>query len=808
MDASFYAPAGTVSVSGGSVPVPASPNRLPSWVSQSAKDLPSFQVVPPSHRLNSEDLKLPDGTKMVGADGFLVPPARNFSMIVNAATRIFSYRFDEAMRDNFISARAMRRDAFIRGLLEERILPTINRKWQLEVDDDSHPDQKLVRDSLTKLIQNLPDFDAMKRALLDAVWFGRAGVQWNHYRNPEMENLWTIQKWDPVHGDSIQFTFDGTPAILMDAMTTGWYASHGATYGPGGDLRPTDRGGTALVLQRPLWRDRFALHVHMREKADFFEGELAGSVQGLGLRGLIYWHYVIRTEALTWMLTYMQSVGQMDLLVFNYPQGDDAAKLNAEANARKIIGKAAIACPRDPKGNWPPVEQIPMNSEGLKALHELISEYFDRHIERLIVGQSMSAGADKENGLGGTGRSDFAKQTKDEILIYDAGRFDSTFSKDVVGPLKRFNYAWAKFPVRFKSILPDLEAKDKVSNGTTLIQAGVKIKTDEFREAAGFSRPEEGDETVGGDQTMGMGGVPGANPNSPMHVAGPGGQGSQPFGQGPSNPAQKPPEPPAAAATYPRHTPALPAAAGGSMLPFPGERNANGHPPVRNDGGGGGGPGGGMGGPAAGGVGTSPAMGFPGGGNTYLPKFGDKDEWRNRVGFTRFDSISPPTMYDHKYGCLMAPLDGEALMCVLRAGSNILDQDLADEGREDKPHVTVRFGFEQGVSADDIGRVLANHGPVKLHLGKVGCFENDEHDVLFLEVHSPDLLHLHRKTSVLPHKASEHDYKPHATIGYVKKGLGKLYAEMIPAADYEATVDELEFKTADAFSLSPEPSTE
>lgn len=167
-----------------------------------------------------------------------------------------------------------------------------------------------------------------------------------------------------------------------------------------------------------------------------------------------------------------------------------------------------------------------------------------------------------------------------------------------------------------------------------------------------------------------------------------------------------------------------------------------------------------------------------------------------------------PTQYDHKYGCLMAPLDGEALMCVLRAGSNILDQDLADEGREDKPHVTVRFGFEQGVSAEDIGWLLANHGPVKLHLGKVGCFENDEHDVLFLEVHSPDLLHLHRKTSVLPHKSSDHDYKPHATIGYVKKGLGKLYAEMIPAADYEATVDELEFKTADAPSLSPEPSME
>lgn len=547
----------------------------------SHSDLPAFQVVPPNKDVQVGDLKMPDGTPMVGPDGLLIPPARQFSMIVNSATRVYSYRWDEAMRDNFVAARAMRRDAFLRGLLEERILPTINREWVLEVDDDRDPEQQYVRDGLSRLIKGIPDFDAFKRALLDAVWFGRAGTQWAFGRDEEVDNLWGIPKWDPVHGDSCQFTFDGIPAILLDTTTTAWYADHGATFGPQGDLRQTDRAGTALVLQRPYWRDRFAIHRHMLEKADYLEGELAGSVQGLGLRGLVYWQYVVRSDALTWMLAYMQAVGQMDLLVFNFPAGNAQAEATQLANAQKIIGKAAIACPRDPKGSWPAVEQIQMNSAGLAALQKLVADYFDRHIERLIVGQSMSSGADKGTGLGGTGRAEFAKATKDEILVYDTNRLDQTLTLDLIRPLKKYNFPWAKFPVRFKSVMPDLNAQEKVMSGKVLISVGVPIKADEMRQAAGYSRPEPGDETIGAPMAPpGMG-------------APPGGAGSPP----PGGPGGAPPS-------------WMGAPAGG--------------PP-------------GAGGPALMSRGQNPAryagQYYPGGGNTYIPK---QDKGNPNIGFTRY----------------------------------------------------------------------------------------------------------------------------------------------------------------------------
>lgn len=1188
--------------------VPASPRG---GVASSMPDLPAFKVVQPRDSIKVEDFRLPDGSPLVGPDGYLVPPAREFSMVVNAATRMYSYRFDEAMRDNWVQARAMRRDAFIRGLLEERILPTINRRWQLDVDDDRDPNQKTVRDGLTKIVEALPQFDCFKRALLDGVWYGRAGTQWNYFRNPEVNDLWSIKKWDPVHGDSIQFTYDGVPAILMDAMTAGWYASNGATQGQWGDLRSTDRGGQALVLQRPTWRNRFAIHQHIREKADYFEGELAGSVQGLGLRGLVYWQYLIRTDALTWMLAYMQSVGQMDMLIFNYPWSDAAAKAQQQANANKIIGKAAFIVPRNPQGNWQAVEQLSMNDAGLKALHDLISEYFDRHIERLIVGQSMSAGADNESGLGGSGRADFAKATKDEILVYDSNRLDEVMTSDVIKPLKQYNFKWARFPVRFKSVLPNLDAEKKVASGKTMVELKVPIKMDELREAAGFSRPEEGDEVVQPPPDpnagpMGMGGPPGAppslsepgqlpqpgqtppeggspvltpNPTPQPHPpnaqpsfssgfgpsfnsrqptsyvtdatghehkgSGPGGGQFTSSSGGSSSSAESTEKSDAAGqirekykgqqasnepireymeahgltlddyhaankALYAHNIASTPEAANriislwnsqepaGQALrlmsawnewqvendqkeagyvgqPFEisaedqawadkkretwndprrnfmvdasvtqtpedwlrlqhaketgqyvfyrkgefdkpvismttdpkgantgtgrfkpdrfrtyddmkrdgyvllaGSRgmvgmtsareqeyiwlkvsqpvhNASSQSPTRyvTDRSGhdhkGKGPGGGQftsGGtsseaerrgyaplksasrgytPTVDGrevlpdvsntssIGSSvedpevlpglyeipmsafdpaykprphstqerqrldelkaaishnkqisplivviddqgpyvlegghrfdalhemgaksfPAMVvidkasagedpdgwkwsfapeptqqydaapaptapyFPGGSNTYLPKF-DKTE----VGFTRLNRGQDPTLYgEHKLGCVMVPLTGQAAIELLGRANLVRDCDLADDGREESPHVTVRFGFKPEVTTGQIEAALRGKGPFELTLGKVSCFYGEDsgkdYDVLKVDVTSPQLKALHSILGGLPNEATHKDYKPHATIAYVKAGLGREYMRLLAPLDLKVVVDELEYSDAD-----------
>lgn len=756
-------------------------------------DLPiGFRVVPPNRDVRIEDLRMSDGTPMGGPDALLAPAARQFSMILNSGTRVYSYRFDEAMRDNQIVARSMRRDAFLEGLFEERVLPTINREWQLEVDDAENPQQRAVRDGLTAVIKAIPDFDAFKRANLDGVWFGRAGCQWAYTRRKELGNKWGLSRWDPIHGDSMQFTFDGTPAILLDAQTAAWYTSNGATVGPDGDIRSTDRGGMALVLQRPYWRDRFSVHVHMRRKADYFEGELAGSVQGLGLRGLVYWSYVVRTDALTWMLGYMQAVGQMDLLIFNYPWNDAAAKLQQENNANKIIGKAAIACPRDPKGTWPAVEQVPMNAAGLKALQALLTDYFDRHIERLFVGQSMSAGADKGTGLGGTGRAEFCRATKDEILVYDTGRLDATFTSDLVAPLLRYNYPWADFPVRFKSIMPDVKAQEKMEAGGRLITSGVPIKVDEYREAGRYSRPKPGDEVIatpmpggppvlttmgetGPDIPLTMGGQPTLQPGAPVPGSTPGGAvpglapGVVPPGLGMPQigpPAGRPGQPAPAAQGphgFPNHV-----YGGNAGLPRP-----------LNHDGGGGVP------PSAG-----PVMGPPGGSNTYLPK--PWKRWRPK-GFTR---LSRYQAGPHDYCSTQINLTGYANILLSGMARTIRPEDLHEKGIEDEAHVTVRYGLHSNVTAADVSAVIGKCPPPRLMLGKVSVFPGTDtgkdYDVLKVDVTSPDLTKMNERLGCLPNTRT-FAYHPHATIAYLKKGKGAEYAAALAPLNLGIVADAVTF---------------
>ena len=808
-------------------------------------DLETFKVVPPNRDVRVDDLTMPDGTPLTGPDGLLIPAARNFAMVVNSATRVYSYRMDEAMRDNFVAARAMRRDAFLLGLLEERILPTINREWTLEVDDDRDPEQQYVRDGLSRIVKSIKNFDAMKRALLDAVWFGRAGVGWAFARQEEVDNLWGLGKWDPVHGDSVQFSFDGHPCILMDAQTAGWYSSHGAKYGPPGvgDLVPTDRGGTALQLHRPTWRERYAIHQHILQKADYFEGEMAGSVQGLGIRGQVYWHYVVRSDALTWMLAYMQAVGQMDLLVFNYPAGNAAAEARAIQNAQKVIGKAAIACPRSPTQNWPAVEQIPMNSAGLQALQKLVADYFDRHIERLIVGQSMSSGADKGTGLGGTGRAQFAQATKDEILVYDCNRLDQTLTHDLIKPLKKYNFPWAKFPVRFKSVLPDLEAQEKVMSGKVLVSLGIPIKADELRNAAGYGRPEPGDDVVGAPQ-QGPGG-----PGGPLGAPpGPGGA-----------PGQPAPSWMGASGGPPGGAPMLPPGPGGPQM------LAHGRYPVSYirpsskladerwlepltreveklskqdldgikvdvntltkdirvdvmD----------WGDPKIGkklvaaakrcsGVGrveelneaskpfgkgwsslyerNAPApymgMGFPGGSNTHVPKyFGAK----NPDNPNHYQLGSHPTNYDHlpyKKCNTQVQLVGESQMRVLQASSGIPDTHLADKGRELDAHITIRYGLDE-CDPREVAKLVGRFGPIKFRLTRASVFpasEDKPYDVLKFEVVSSDLERLNRILKTLPGTDGYPVYKPHATVCYLQPGLGQVYAARTPPLNLDVTVD-------------------
>lgn len=119
-------------------------------------------------------------------------------------------------------------------------------------------------------------------------------------------------------------------------------------------------------------------------------------------------------------------------------------------------------------------------------------------------------------------------------------------------------------------------------------------------------------------------------------------------------------------------------------------------------------------------------------------------------------------------------------------------------GREEQPHITVRYGMDT-VDPKEIAPAFEGMGPIKAKMGKVSIFEDDKYDVVKVDIESPGLHEANKKigeTVKLPGETFK-DYKPHATIAYVKKGEGKKYVGDKSFEGKEITVDTITLTAKD-----------
>lgn len=161
----------------------------------------------------------------------------------------------------------------------------------------------------------------------------------------------------------------------------------------------------------------------------------------------------------------------------------------------------------------------------------------------------------------------------------------------------------------------------------------------------------------------------------------------------------------------------------------------------------------------------------------------------------------------YSYGCILARF-GEPLAGAIRAwGDTIPDELVFDDedgelGREDKPHVTVKYGLHTS-DTDEVLSKVSGWPPFEVTLGKTSVFHGDgDYVVLKLSVQSRDLVALNRHVSrVFEVTDTYPEYKPHATIAYmVRKPEDPYYYQQFFTDNFEgmtATIDELEFSAAD-----------
>jgi 2'-5' RNA ligase len=129
----------------------------------------------------------------------------------------------------------------------------------------------------------------------------------------------------------------------------------------------------------------------------------------------------------------------------------------------------------------------------------------------------------------------------------------------------------------------------------------------------------------------------------------------------------------------------------------------------------------------------------------------------------------------------------------MRAMANSIPADaLHEKGREDTPHVTVKYGLHADVEPRDVRNVLRQATPGKLRFGATAMFSTDEYDVVYVAVESEELRALNAAiTEGLPNTTTQKDYVPHATLAYVKSGEGKRFVSLSDLAGTEVPYDEI-----------------
>jgi 2'-5' RNA ligase len=154
--------------------------------------------------------------------------------------------------------------------------------------------------------------------------------------------------------------------------------------------------------------------------------------------------------------------------------------------------------------------------------------------------------------------------------------------------------------------------------------------------------------------------------------------------------------------------------------------------------------------------------------------------WQRRG--TQWKSYGP-----HEYASVQLNLPSEESKRALALAAKVREEDLADDGREYEPHITVLYGVD-AENPEDVESVVAGFGPVDAELGGVDYFANEGTDVLYISVEGESV---HRLRRLLEGKfgGDGREYTPHVTLAYVKPGLGEKYkAEFNEASGAVSTV--------------------
>jgi hypothetical protein len=113
------------------------------------------------------------------------------------------------------------------------------------------------------------------------------------------------------------------------------------------------------------------------------------------------------------------------------------------------------------------------------------------------------------------------------------------------------------------------------------------------------------------------------------------------------------------------------------------------------------------------------------------------------------------------------------------------EEDDSSFGLEDEPHCTLLYGLHDGVTTEDIKKVLDKYNYPEVTAYNASLFENEKYDVLKFDIKGPNLHETNNDLKQYPYSSDYPDYHPHMTVAYLKPGTGKRYVKMLNKFEFE-----------------------
>lgn len=140
----------------------------------------------------------------------------------------------------------------------------------------------------------------------------------------------------------------------------------------------------------------------------------------------------------------------------------------------------------------------------------------------------------------------------------------------------------------------------------------------------------------------------------------------------------------------------------------------------------------------------------------------------------------------HEYGCAMLYFTFPEMKEIhdLIDPDDLYEEDGQDYGLETEPHCTLLFGLHDGVSTEDIDKVLEKYTFYTCKGHNASLFKNEKYDVLKFDIEGDSLEDANKDLKKFPFTNEHPTYHPHMTIAYLKPGKGEKYAKELKGKKY------------------------